>query len=613
MALRYLAFVATAAGQFETMARQVVAQPGLTPVYMSDYLCVLVSHEDVDTTTPMAGGVAVGHLFSRSTGTARIRRYDAPEIAQAKETAGVSLLRHAWGGYVSFVEPESSSIAIMRDPSGLLPCYYAHLGDTLLIASDVRTLCDAGYVPSIDWSFLPRHMYCRDLRTPETALTGVRELLAGQCLLVKRAITSTRPVWSPWDHTGIDRRSDADLAADLRETVLSTVSAWGNAYNGVLLSLSGGLDSSVVAACLAKAKCHVSCVTLSTDEPEGDERIYAETVAHGLGLPIVSAWHNSLNIDIRQSASAHLPRPSQTAFTRAVNGLRFDAAEQAGAGAIFEGVGGDNVFCHMRSATPVLDQIAGQGLGFETWNTVQDICALTGNSVWDVLKMATKRQLAGGTRYAFRGYDGLLSADALSQADLTLDHPWLDTPKGALIGKAVHVAMMARIQGSIDGFPRHGLPAIDPLISQPIVEACLKIPTWKWVSKGEDRSIVRRAFADLIPGNLAHRRSKGTPDTAVFQMVDRHRSEMRGFLLHGLLAEKGMLDLPRLEALLSPRTVLATPNHILLLALTECEAWVRHWQSIADNKRRKRPRPGVRTDGAGLARSPMAPEPRASS
>ncbi|MFT4077480.1 MAG: asparagine synthase-related protein [Asticcacaulis sp.] len=613
MAIRYLALVATASDQFEAMARQVVAQHGFTPVYMSDFLCVLVGNEDVEATTHMAGGVAVGHLFSKTAGSPHIKRIEAPEVKQGKASAGASLLNTVWGGYVSFVEPEGGAIAIMRDPSGLMPCYYVRVGDSVVIGSDIEALCEAGYVPSVNWSFLPRHLYCRDLRTPETALIGVTELLAGHCLLVKGEMTSIRPVWSPWDHAGIDQRSDADMAADLRETVLSTVKAWGNAFDRVLLSLSGGLDSSIVAACLARAKCSVNCVTLSTDEPEGDERTYAETVASGLGLPIVSAWHNSLDINIRQSASAHLPRPSQTAFTHAVNRLRFDAAEQVGATAIFEGVGGDNVFCHMRSATPLLDQIAGQGLGLGTWKTIQDICAMTGNSNWDVIKMAARRQYAGSARYAFQGHQGFLSDDALSPADLTLDHPWLEPPKGALIGKAVHVAMMARMQGSIDGFPRRGIPAVDPLLSQPIVEACLKIPTWKWVSKGEDRSIARQAFSDLIPGKLAHRRSKGTPDTAVFQMVEKHRAEMQDFLLGGLLADTGMLDLSRLETVLSPRSVLATPNHILLLALTECEAWVRHWQSLADNKRRKRPRPGVRTDGAGLARLPMAPEPRASS
>jgi asparagine synthase (glutamine-hydrolysing) len=576
MAIRFLAIAATAPNQFDSMVQQVNAQHSLTTVYMSDHLCVMVGNDDPQAATSMVGGVVVGQLFSRSSTAVRIKKYDAPELSQAKSTGGTSLLTKAWGGYVSFVEPSPGTIVAMRDPSGAMPCYYTQLEDMLVIASDVLTMREAGYSPAINWSFLPRHLYCLDLHTPETALTGVQELLAGHRLLISGKITSTRQVWSPWDYTGIDARNDADMAEELRTTVLSSVQAWGNCYDRVLLSLSGGLDSSIVAACLVKAKCDVHCVTLATDEPEGDERAYARIVADGVGFPITSVWHNSIDIDLCASAAAHLPRPSQTAFTSAVNQLRFNVAEQVGAQAIFEGIGGDNVFCHMRSATPVLDQIAGRGLGVGTWKTIRDICAMTGNSVSDVVTMATRRQFAGGPRYQFRGQPGFLSVDALANSNLALDHPWLEPPKGALIGKSVHVAMMARIQGSIDGFPRYRVPAVDPLLSQPIVETCLKIPTWKWVSSGQDRSIARQAFADLIPANLAHRRSKGTPDTAVFQMVAKHRGKMRDFLLGGRLAETGMLDLPRLEAVLSPRTVLATPNHILLLSLMECEAWSRN-------------------------------------
>ena len=43
----------------------------------------------------------------------------------------------------------------------------------------------------------------------------------------------------------------------------------------IVLRLSGGLDSSIIAACLAKAKVQFSCINFPTRARDGDERNYA--------------------------------------------------------------------------------------------------------------------------------------------------------------------------------------------------------------------------------------------------------------------------------------------------------------------------------------------------
>lgn len=57
-------------------------------------------------------------------------------------------------------------------------------------------------------------------------------------------------------------------------------------------------------------------------------------------------------------------------------------------------------------------------------------------------------------------------------------HPWLSAPAEALPGKTVHVAFLMRAQNSLELYPRRSAPPhIAPLLSQPIVELCLSIPT----------------------------------------------------------------------------------------------------------------------------------------
>src|SRR3546814_11360303 len=53
---------------------------------------------------------------------------------------------------------------------------------------------------------------------------------------------------------------------------------------------------------------------------------------------------------------------------------------------------------------------------------------------------------------------------------------------------------------------------VHPLMSQPIVEACLSVPSWEACRGGIDRSFARRSFARDLPASVIERRVKGGPD-----------------------------------------------------------------------------------------------------
>src|SRR3546814_12255836 len=77
----------------------------------------------------------------------------------------------------------------------------------------------------------------------------------------------------------------------------------------MLLLLSGGVDSSIVAACLAHAGCAFDCLTLVTANPSGDERSYARLAAESVGAALVARMREVSRIDLTRSAAAHFARP----------------------------------------------------------------------------------------------------------------------------------------------------------------------------------------------------------------------------------------------------------------------------------------------------------------
>ncbi|AKM08758.1 hypothetical protein AB433_00020 [Croceicoccus naphthovorans] len=59
-------------------------------------------------------------------------------------------------------------------------------------------------------------------------------------------------------------------------------------------------------------------------------------------------------------------------------------------------------------------------------------------------------------------------------------------------------------------------------MSQPLLEFCLGVPTWTWVTGGQNRALARAAFADLLPRSVLDRTSKAGPDSFIRSAFDRH-------------------------------------------------------------------------------------------
>jgi asparagine synthase (glutamine-hydrolysing) len=115
-----------------------------------------------------------------------------------------------------------------------------------------------------------------------------------------------------------------------------------------------------------------------------------------------------------------------------------------------------------------------------------------------------------------------------------------------------------------------------PLLSQPVMEACLAAPSWMWISGGRNRAVARDAFSDLLPRDVLSRRSKGTFMSYLGAVYQKNKERMCDFLLTGHLQAHGLLDADavrsRIESPLPPRDESFTRIFELCMA----ENWVRH-------------------------------------
>lgn len=372
-------------------------------------------------------GVLFGTFFAANETPTPVQTLSVDDWTQISVSGGRSLVDRFWGGYVAIVRHEATrAVHVVRAPLGDLPCYYLQEQGMTIVASDVDALVAAGLLrAAIDWSFIAGHLLREHFRPGATSLSGVTELLGGTRLTATGIDRRIEQLWSPWTFAAREAQiADEKTAIDrVRETTLACVNAWGSSFQHIVLGVSGGLDSSIVAACLARGETPVSCLTLATQDAGGDERLYARDLAAHLAIPLYEEFENPELVDLDRSDASHLPRPLARAFAQSGDHLNLELAARVGADAFFSGAGGDNVFCYLPSAAPIADRLLVQGPGAGVLETVRDVSLLTDSSIWTAATMGVQRAWFRGRGYIWPCNAMFLTAAAIERAS-TLDyHP----------------------------------------------------------------------------------------------------------------------------------------------------------------------------------------------
>lgn len=508
--------------------------------------------------------LSIGHRFAPVAG-----RTPAPF-----ETSASAACRAAWGSFLD-LSSDASGVEITRDPSGMLPCYVARSEGSTVFASDAALI--SRLLPQhISWPRLAAYLATDGMRSRATCLADVEELLPGMRERLEDGARAT--LWSPWTFVRPSRPMHPEFAAQALRTVIDqTVAAWAARFPRILLGVSGGLDSSIVAAALAQTHCRPTLITIATHEPDGDERAYARALADFLDLPLIEDFEAPDHVDLSVSAAAHLPRPVARAFSQSSDAIQLAHAKALGVYAFMNGGGGDSVFCALRSASPLADRLLAEPWPGNIFRTVRDICQVTGSPIAPVIVRGVRNALRGG-RSPEGGENFFLTSDCLSALGGLTPHPWLTPPPGTPPGKAAHVAWILGILNHLDPVGRAmARPSVSPLMAQPVVELCLSIPTWMWVGGGRDRAVARRAFEDRLPPAILERRSKGTPASFVMHLFESRCSEIEEMLCDGLLASHGLVDRARVHAYLCDPRPVSDARYMQIMGLVDAESWARSW------------------------------------
>ena len=534
-------------------------------------------------------GVVLGVLF-RPDGAGVSRpapsAFDDPESRSIAASDGRRLLERYWGRYVAVLfEPGTGRVCVLRDPSAGLPCYSMRLGALEVYCAsvtDVLPMC--GRRLETDWAYVAACLSLVREHSRRTGLEGVSQLVGGECAHHHGGALRRVCQWDPLE-IGAAAPIEAPEAAEmLRRSTQDVVRAWGSCYPSVLVSLSGGLDSSIILTALAGGLApRVECFHYYPPHTDLDERRFAYLAATSVGLGLIERIR-PLGVDLRPLHTL-TPSAEPTNYLFYLEHSRREAmlAAERGAAALFIGYGGDQLFYQERAEWAPAELLRRRGLSPKVLRALVDAARVDDLSVWRVLGV-TIREVLGAERWSPLREGGrerpLLAPETLRQA---LDaaaclHPLAHRHAEASSAKRWHAHQVLAPFDAYDPFAAPGdADRIAPLLAQPLIEVCLRIAPALHTAGGWGRSLARRAFHDALPAPIRNRRDKGGIEAHARMTVERNRRLLRELLLEGELVRAGLLRRAPLERALGGGAEIKTQSGELL-EYASMEAWLQCWR-----------------------------------
>jgi asparagine synthase (glutamine-hydrolysing) len=218
-------------------------------------------------------------------------RSDTETIAHLYEDEGERCVERLRGMFAFAIwDSRERRLFLARDRVGKKPLHYALAGRTLVFGSEIKSLLQhPGVKREVNLRAISDYLSFGYVPDPATAFDGVYKLPPGHTLTFKDGVINTRRYWDfdySGDLGGRDLREpearEEDYVERLRELIAESVRVRLESEVPLGAFLSGGIDSSVVVAMMAR-EMKVKTFSIGFSDSGFDELRYARIAARHFG------------------------------------------------------------------------------------------------------------------------------------------------------------------------------------------------------------------------------------------------------------------------------------------------------------------------------------------
>lgn len=405
-------------------------------------------------------------------------------------------------------DDRTATLHLARDAMGIKPLYYAERDGGVFFASELKALCVApGFVPESDPLALQQYLefgYVFDEQ--RTMLRGVCKLAPGHRLQVQGGRISEPIAWfRPARVDPGDRRAEAERIEELAAVMDKVVAQHLVADVPLGLLLSGGLDSSVVAALAAK-RAPLKTITMAFGRSDVDERQHAREVSEFIGSQHTEVVISPEDVKDEIHRGAWVFDDLFADWGTITTRLLYRRCREMGLKAVLVGEGADELFG-----------------GYDVFRVPSRL------GLWPMFRLYQ--------RYAGRRWGGLFGDFRRAMG------PYLDACDGDAFGAV-------RLFESRRQLPNQYVMKVDkasmsesvearaPYLDRRVAQLAYRTPR-EWLLRGGENKYLLRALArqrGLLPASVASRAKFGAPLAAGWMDEDEG---LRGFAAERVLDPAG--------------------------------------------------------------------------
>ncbi|HVE14634.1 MAG TPA: asparagine synthase (glutamine-hydrolyzing) [Elusimicrobiota bacterium] len=486
-------------------------------------------------------------------------RSDAETILHLVAREGEAAFGRLEGMFaVAVFDARKGELLLARDGMGVKPLYYAVDASTLSFASELRAL--SRMLPSLDLdpAGIGDYLAYGFVHGPRTALARALKLPPGHVLKANARGVSLERFWDlparPADGPGptmAEAESEVErlLIASVRGQLLSDVP--------VGAFLSGGVDSSLIAALMAKAapgKVQTFSIGFSGARAGLDESAHARAVARYLGTEHHELVLPATVLDKVEDLAPCLDEPIADSAILPTFLLSRFARERVKVA--LSGEGADELFAgYGRYKAALLSE---RVLRLPSWArpVVAALARRAGSGrVFDAIPAARARDWAEAAAHGGGEVRAVLAPELRERSERADALDWLKSPEepqtlnGALAFDLRTVLCDCLLMKVDKASMRAGLEARVPYLDRRLVSYALGLPASLKIRRLKGKYLLRRVAQRHLPRAIAWRRKHGFVVPWEEWVRSPGETALDRMLADGDLARRGVFDLERLRAM----------------------------------------------------------------
>jgi asparagine synthase (glutamine-hydrolysing) len=483
-------------------------------------------------------------------------RSDTETIVHLYEQYGRDCVKHLRGMFAFVIWDRRRRILFAaRDRLGIKPFYYRWDGKSFLFGSEIKTILAYPDVSAeFNRSTLSEYLAFGYITGPETMYAGIHKLMPGHTLeLTERGEPSIQRYWDLTTKVDSEPREHEYYVKTYRKMLEDAVGSHLMSDVPLGVFLSGGLDSSAVAALTAKIRGdQIQTFAVGYGEEQFSELPYARQVAAHIrsdhhevrlsreeffsSLPRL-IWHEDEPIVWPSSVSLyHVARLARERVTVVLTGEGSDET-LAGYTRYAWTLLNSKMDRAYRSVTPAFLRgafrkgIGATRLSAALHRKLEHTFLMRDGASWPSFYFDNFYSAFSTTEFpelltpaaiesAGEAYEGSMQPWEQSSGDLL--HRLLYTDINSylieLLMKQDQMSMAASIESRV------------PFLDHPLVEFTARIPASHQIKGMAGKFILKEAVADLLPSDIVYRKKMGFPTPWAYWLAGPQLDQIEGLL-----------------------------------------------------------------------------------